>query len=384
MNTIAQKNTRNKSYIRKFAGWLVPPDKLKIYIADYVRDKPINGDAYRYRWLVNKGYLKQRKQQTADNIQLDDKRESIQRFVQHLPRKARCANHLSDGLIIRSAKNALMYSYIQHNGIGMIWTLVFDLDYDVTEKAWANLPPPNLLAKTKETGRAHVFYNLNAGICTTQAARLKPIKYAAAIQRAYTEELAADKGYAGLICKNPLHARWETTEFSEKAYTLGELAAAVDLKSAPREYTDTQAAAGLGRNCTLFEIARKFAYREIKEYFNSNIESFFNSVLNKCEQINSEFAQPLGFSEVKATAKSIAKYTHRHFSADQFAEIQAARGRKATNQKAAGTASGQARRIGSEQDRATARLMRAKGCSYREIAAELTIDVATAHRWLKP
>jgi hypothetical protein len=52
------------------------------------------------------------------------------------------------------------------------------------------------------------------------------------------------------------------------------------------------------------------------------------AVRAQIETINSSFETPLPYSEVKATAKSIAKWVWQRFSYGDFSEVQAKRGAK--------------------------------------------------------
>ena len=52
------------------------------------------------------------------------------------------------------------------------------------------------------------------------------------------------------------------------------------------------------------------------------------AVLARCEVINMGYYTPMQYSEVKAIAKSIAKWTMRHFTPAKFSESQAKKGRK--------------------------------------------------------
>jgi hypothetical protein len=58
----------------------------------------------------------------------------------------------------------------------------------------------------------------------------------------------------------------------------------------------------------LFDIARKWAYKAIREYRGSTFDSWLGAVLKECLSVNSAFLEPLPYSEIKATARSIAKY----------------------------------------------------------------------------
>jgi hypothetical protein len=62
-------------------------------------------------------------------------------------------------------------------------------------------------------------------------------------------------------------------------------------------------------------------------HHNSSYE-WERAVRAQIEAINSCFEQPLPYSEVKATAKSIAKWVWQRFSYGNFSEIQAKRGAK--------------------------------------------------------
>ncbi len=109
-------------------------------------------------------------------------------------------------------------------------------------------------------GHAHLLYALNIAVRTAPDASVKALKYAAAIERALCEKLDADVNYSGLICKNPFHLEWQVMEWRE-AYTLDELADYLDLSTSARRSIDKHY--GMGRNCHLFEMTRKWAYRAI-------------------------------------------------------------------------------------------------------------------------
>ncbi|MFY2365656.1 replication initiation protein, partial [Klebsiella pneumoniae] len=76
-------------------------------------------------------------------------------------------------------------------------------------------------------------------------------------------KLAPDMANSGLICKNPLHQHWLVQVWERRLYDLASLSDYLDLssyngrKSLP-EY-------GVGRNCTLFEKKRLWAYKAIPQ-----------------------------------------------------------------------------------------------------------------------
>ncbi|MCY5064039.1 replication initiation protein, partial [Salmonella enterica subsp. enterica serovar 1,4,[5],12:i:-] len=93
--------------------------------------------------------------------------------------------------------------------------------------------------------------------------KMKPLKYAAAVESALREKLGADVGYSGLICKNPNHENWQIAVWQPELYTLDWLADSLDLNSANEKTILPDY--GLGRNCTLFDKTRKWAYRAIRQ-----------------------------------------------------------------------------------------------------------------------
>jgi hypothetical protein len=325
---------------------------------------------------------------------------AFERFVDHLPARPYCTNDLTAGLQIRPKATALQRVYLQPNGPGMVWAMVYDVDRRVVDPhrlapVWedAGMPEPNFATINRTNGRGHLVYMLEAGVCKTSAAKLKPLRYAAAVQKAMCTALGADPGYAGLVTKNPLHNRWQTWEIHGQGFTLGELAEYLDLNAAnAKEYRVTGEIHGLGRNVTMFDDGREWAYSAIRDFWAPNgLSRWSVAVLERLEAINGLFLNPLPFAEVKATAKSISKWTYTHITPDGLQDLierthrpekQAERGRKATNQANAGIASGEVRRLSREQERATARLMRAQGMTQQAIAAKLGVSQPTICDWL--
>lgn len=247
-------------------------------------------------------------------------------FTNRLPRRPYCSNDLASGLLVRPAVTALLHRHIQPNApLEAAW-LVFDLDYPGAALSWekANLPPPTMTVVNPQNAHAHVFYGLVAPVCLSDAARNAPIRYAAALQAAFVAKLCADPGYAGLIAKNPLHNAWRVLTVP-KLYDLGELAEYVDLpKRLPK-----RAEFGLGRNCTLFDTLRGWAYQWVREYKRNGAsrEQWQAAVLGQAQILN-DFPKRLAFSEVKGMAKSVARWTWSRFSDAAFSAIQSTRGKR--------------------------------------------------------
>lgn len=311
---------------------------------------------------------------------------AVQQFVNYLPARPYCTDDLSRGLQIRSRGTAIKKAYIQQNGPGILQWLVFDVDRPGAALAWeqGDLAPPNFIAVNRENGHAHLAYLLSYGVCKTAAAREKPLRYVAAIERAMTTRLGADRGYAGLITKNPLHPRWRVWDIHEQSYTLGELAEYLDLRAVRRVANNSvtpSEAHGLGRNCALFDAGRAWAYSAVRDHWGPNGQDrWHKAVLAHLAGINNQFQVPLPISEVKVTAKSIAKWTWRRITPATFhgfiqqthtSEIQSKRGIQ----------SGKARRAARTEARANAQWMRTQGKSVREIARAIGVHHATIVRW---
>lgn len=185
----------------------------------------------------------------------------------------------------------------------------------------------------KANGHAHLLYALKTAVRTAPDGKIKPLKYAAAVESALREKLGADVGYSGLICKNPNHDSWQLAVWQPELYTLDWLADSLDLNSANDKTILPDY--GLGRNCTLFDKTRKWAYRAIRQgwpEYNYWLEACFQ----RAEGYNLQFSQPLSRNEVIGIAKSIAKWTNKYFSEETFSSyvkrshtssLQSARGR---------------------------------------------------------
>lgn len=248
-------------------------------------------------------------------------------LIETLPNKPYCTDELGV-TYIRPKKTAIKKKYLQVNQPKLVTYLVFDIDRQGGVLSWYDndLPAPYWTSKNPENGHAHIAYRLKVPFCTSDIAHSEPIRYAAAIQSAMTERLKADRGFAGLLTKNPLHSHWQNEFWTEYEYTLDELADYLDLKGHPLRGSEIS---GLGRNCELFDNTRQWAYRAIREYWAPNYKRKWNAaVYDKVESTNSQFNVPLPMSEVKAIAKSIANWTYREFTPEKFRQSQAKKGAK--------------------------------------------------------
>ncbi|WP_350563263.1 primase C-terminal domain-containing protein, partial [Psychrobacter sp. CAL346-MNA-CIBAN-0220] len=84
----------------------------------------------------------------------------------------------------------------------------------------------------------------------------------------------------------------------------------------------------------------KWAFKAIRQGY-PEYDRWLEAVLTRADAYNNkEFTSPLPYSEVRATAKSIAKFTHKNFSAEGFSAWQARQGAKGGRKSKRPTQSG--------------------------------------------
>lgn len=297
------------------------------------------------------------------------------------PHKPYCTDDFRTGLRIRSRRTALQMPYIQVNPPHLRFWMLHDIDRPGGALAWedAGLPAPAWATINRTNMHAHLAWGLSAPVLTGDAGRLAPVRYLCGIEALYRDKLDADRGYSGLITKNPLHARWQLLYGTDHLYTLDELAREVDLKKYLPKRGAKVEQIGLGRNCALFDDVRVWAYsavrrhREVRNYVVWQAECY-----SKALERNGDFMYPLDGREVYHLAVSIANWTWKRDAAarDKFIQRQVWKGQKG------GVASGLSRLAASEDKRTSARLMSAQGHSIRAIAEALGVPKSSVGRWV--
>lgn len=249
-------------------------------------------------------------------------------FQKSLPRKPYCSDDLSrGGLRIRTVQHAIKRHYIQPNHPNSKLWLVFDIDRstavdEITDDL--NLPAPHFFVQNPANQHAHVYYGLETAVHLNRSSSDKPIRFAAAVDCALTERMQADAQYCGLIAKNPLHEHWRTYTINSESYTLGDLSEYLDLS----QYGDRRRLmpdTGLGRNVNLFTRLRNWSYKSIRQEGWPSFDQWQKMCWAKAFEYN-RTETPLPDCEVQGIAKSVAKWTHKQFTAQGFSEIQAHRG----------------------------------------------------------
>ncbi|EIE7027974.1 replication initiation protein, partial [Salmonella enterica subsp. enterica serovar Derby] len=245
--------------------------------------------------------------------------QALDLFNERLPRKPYFTDELQFGVRIAGKERAILAKYIQFNQPHAMFWLGFDVDRPGAAIDWSdrNAPAPTLTIMNPENGHAHLLYALKTAVRTAPDGKMKPLKYAAAVERALCQKLDADTGYSGLICKNPNHDHWQLAVWQPELYTLDWLADSLDLSAAnDKEILPDY---GLGRNCTLFDKTRKWAYRAIRQGW-PEYEQWLQACYERASAYNLQFLAPLDENEVSGIAKSIAKWTYKNFSEANFVQ----------------------------------------------------------------
>jgi hypothetical protein len=283
--------------------------------------------------------------------------------------------------------------------------LRFDIDTEGGGAAWieAELPAPNLVIINPSNGHAHLVYLLGAWVQTDfgDSTRLKVIRYAAAIERAYTAALGADTGYAGRFHHNPLSDAYITKVGRDAPYSLAELARYVDLTGPGQKKS---APTGIGRNVEIFDRLRRWAYAAVADwrmatrYSGGLYDGWCGAVDDHANQIAANVGAesprgPIKDNEVGHIAKSVARWVWERYGAGvppllREARIAAQRERERSRQAAREVARKRSEMTRAEyvapahRRRVEAQEMRINGISVREIARVLVVSVREVYRLL--
>jgi len=253
-----------------------------------------------------------------------------------LPYRPHATNRLQDGQYRRAREEALEMRYIEHSPHALLGAIVVDCDHpDTALRAFEhprNHPDPSWVAQSP-SGRGHIGWWLRAPVCKTDSARLKPLRYAQRVESGLRIEVGGDPAYAGRLTKNPIHEDWETLYGPGQPYELTELVTPSTPRQMPRK---PQRACGLGRNVTMFDTARKWAYPIWWHHRDGTQKDWEHIVLDYClREVNDQFPHPLPFSEALATSRSISRWIWRNFSDEGFRTKQSARGKIMTEKRRA-------------------------------------------------
>lgn len=274
-----------------------------------------------------------------------------------LPLRPYATNRFQEGIRRERRPVAMTRRYVEANPSAVSNLLVVDVDHaDAVLRAVSSVgshPLPNAVVENPVNGHAHAVWALAEAVTRTEYARRKPLAYAAAVTEGLRRALDGDAAYSGLMTKNPLHTDWSTEWLHGSLHTLGGLEEALGGHMPAARWRETKRfrtnVTGLGRNCSIFETARTWAYREVRHHFGSP-DTLHAAIHAEVSARNAQFAEPLPAVEARAIANSIHRWitTRSRMWKDgaavyeaTFVAIQSARGKKGAVK--GGKASGQAR-----------------------------------------
>jgi hypothetical protein len=245
---------------------------------------------------------------------------ALSRILQEAPYLPRCSDDKT-ATRIRPRYYAIRYPYMQVNRPGFVSWLIFDLDHSQAGKWEAvGLPAPNLIVRNRQNGHSHYYYAIPP-VCTTEAARPKPIAYMKAVYEGFAAKLDADTNFhSGPVAKTPGHRWWDTQELHNRVYELGELADYVDLApAAPWRKSANLEEVSHSRHCLMFEQLRHYAYSIVnRERGQGGFDSFTRQLEAYAYNHNNfhkfGFTENLPLSSLRATVKSVARWTWERYS----------------------------------------------------------------------
>lgn len=261
-----------------------------------------------------------------------------------LPHRPYAADGFDQGVHQMRRERALTKRHVQANPPALSNLLVVDIDHNdaVMRSMWDRDGwRPNWVAENPDNGHAHAIWAISEPVVRTEYGRRKPLAYAAAVTEGLRRSVDGDQSYSGFMMKNPAHTSWNTLQGSTKSYELSELEHHLSDVGfmPPREWRRSKRVKvnGLGRNCTLFETARTWAYREIRHHW-GDPRGLAEAVELAALQMNVDaFDEPLPSREAIACARSVSRWIITRSKLwskgpdayeKDFKKIQSARGKK--------------------------------------------------------
>lgn len=191
---------------------------------------------------------------------------------------------------------------------------------------------PNIVCYNPQNPERHqAFWLLSDPVhCQPESRARKPYRYLRAVEAAYDAKYGADVHFSRHIHRNPAHWHSDTDWRHDRAYTLHELAAVVDLqprqiRAGMRKITDG------GRNSTLFNDLRYWAYQNAEYARQADYDIWHSQVVTRALALNT-FENPLPKNEALVVARSVAEFTYFRYRVqgatitDEYRAAQAKRG----------------------------------------------------------
>lgn len=232
---------------------------------------------------------------------------ALVRFGDSCPKWLHSTDDFKQGTVRRDRAKALNFKYVE---LYERRRTHIALDVDRKDAIFTpmdhGLPPPTLTVINPENTHAHLLWELAHPVSFGKNSKQHPQDFFHAVKHALTTQGQGDASYAHHMTKNPFHGAWQTFGI-DRVYELGELAEYLKLDRKAKVFHVAHK-----RNCTVFETVRHWAYANIHQNPSRSQEQWFAAVWEQCTMANQSFSSPLPDNEVKATARSIAKWTWKH------------------------------------------------------------------------
>ena len=226
---------------------------------------------------------------------------ALARLYNNLPRRPYWGNGKRiQGILPKD--QAVKKEYIQINHPLLIRYIVFDLDYAGSAFSWdeCDLPPFTFVVVNKYNAHCHGIYEIDPVFMGT--ASKKTLRLLKKICSRYKEILQADKVITSQkqLVKNPLHPHWEVICYGG-VYTLSELYEYIPhMPTSKRPRCENISPDPSGRNVTLFNSGRFYAYNIVPECKTDNelymkVESYLKRVNEKIRHLSRKLCLSIKF-----------------------------------------------------------------------------------------
>lgn len=235
-------------------------------------------------------------------------------FIRYVPRRPYASNNPRKGVQPMSKREALECSHVQVQTATMRAALTIDLDHPeaVTIVREMDFPRPHLTMVKPENGHLHAVWQIAEPVAFSERSRHKPRQAYRDLQAQITCLYGADSGFSGFMVKTPFHPQWQTLQHDAPPYSMAELFEAMPAGIPAQARLKRQEAHGEGRNHTLFEIGRLWAYGQVKRARRNGVyQKWEDQVIREFNMLNA-FDTPLSVSEVRSIAYSVARWTWEH------------------------------------------------------------------------
>ncbi|TKC91707.1 plasmid replicase [Trinickia terrae] len=232
--------------------------------------------------------------------------QQLEDFYNHLNKAVVTTNDFAEGTKFRKREKVDQFAYCGLNPVYRAY-LSFDLDSPASACRFedVNLPTPTIITVNRKNGHSHMLYRLNTPVAYHKTSRSAPQDYFEAIQSEMESRLSADPAFNHTLTKNPLHPAWEVITFPA-SYDLTDFTEWIDLPKRSTAHSLPDNIVIQGRNDELFHTLRLWAYSAVRQH--GDFDAWYQTALARAEEINAQFDRPLQFSEIKATARSVAKW----------------------------------------------------------------------------